>query len=92
MKNLAQFSAPLHQVRHTGPGVIPTAAVFQAEGGISRIPRRTHPSEIPRPAGEGAGLRDDALVFGEPRPLPSRVLLPDSYRTRCESAVVDFRP
>jgi len=35
-------------------GVIPTGAGFQAEGGISRAQRWT------RPAGESAGLQDDA--------------------------------
>jgi hypothetical protein len=40
-------------------GVIPSRAVFQAERGISR--GATHDArEIPPPAGENAGVRDDA--------------------------------
>jgi hypothetical protein len=57
----------------TESGVIPNEAAFQAERGISReVPRlswrsardppgcRGDPREISRPAGENAGLRDDA--------------------------------
>ena len=49
-------------------GVIPNGAVFQAEGGISR---EAHDAAcvIPPPAGENAGVLDDALeiatVLGE---------------------------
>src|SRR6267378_8337821 len=45
-------------------GVILSLAALQAEGRISRgpaAPSREVPREIPRPAGESAGLRDDAF-------------------------------
>jgi len=41
----------------------PTAAVLQAEGGISRVLNPHFAAcKIPRPAGENAGLRDDAFT------------------------------
>jgi len=43
-------------------GVIPTGAVLQATGGISDTQLADcDASEVPRPAGENAGRRDDAI-------------------------------
>jgi hypothetical protein len=48
------------ELRYLG-GVIPSGAAFQAERGISPI-RKSGCREIPWPADENAGLRDDAVV------------------------------
>jgi hypothetical protein len=45
-------------------GVIPSEAALQAELGISRAVSG-NAREIPRPAGENAGLRDDSTEEGK---------------------------
>jgi hypothetical protein len=51
-------------------GVILTGAVFQAKGRISARASGDFPREIPRPAGEDAGLRDDGFKRGVKKHTP----------------------
>ena len=48
-------------------GVIPSAAVLQAERGTSGITEPVGTREIPRAAGKNAALRNDALSRGRPK-------------------------